>query len=223
MRPGKQRATTAGELDETMTARHDFSPDNVEHSSSLAHRAMTPQYADALMCSHEHEQTVANTLLSSKQAGASGTSVMHANLAQPTSRACCLLQPSLLRCPATLWLRWSSSLRLPVPMTNILSCAGHIIEVCAALEAHLRPASPPGTVPVTLRRARLAICRVGRPVRCVPWASHQSGLRAQRSGHAMAQAHGLGSCVGGSCTSPANDNFPSTGRGRVIVLLKLSK
>ena len=71
MRPGKQRATTAGELDETMTARHDFSPDNVEHSSSLAHRAMTPQYADALMCSHEHEQTVANTLLSSKcfQAG----------------------------------------------------------------------------------------------------------------------------------------------------------
>ena len=121
---------------------------------------MTPQYADALMCSHEHEQTVANTLLSSKQAGASGTSVMHADLAQPTSRACCLLQPSLLRCPATLWLRWSSSLRLPVPMTNILSCAGHIIEVCAALEAHLRPASPPGTVPVTLRRARLAICRI---------------------------------------------------------------
>lgn len=85
MRRGKQRATTAGELDETMTARHDFSPDNVEHSSSLAHRAMTPQYADALMCSHEHEQTVANTLLSSKQAGASGTSVMHADLAQPTS------------------------------------------------------------------------------------------------------------------------------------------
>jgi hypothetical protein len=169
---------------------------------------MTPQYANALMCSHEHdhEQTVANTLLSSKQAGASGTSVMHADLAQPTSR---LLQPSLLRCPATLWLRWSSSLRLPVPMTNLLSCAGHIIEVCAALEAHLRPASPPGTVPVTLRRARLAICRVGRPVRCVPRASHQSGLRP---------------CDGSGARSwllrwrlvPANDNFSSTGPGRVI-------
>jgi hypothetical protein len=51
--PGKQCATTAGELDETMAARRDSSLDNVEHSSSLAHRAMTPQYADALMCSHE--------------------------------------------------------------------------------------------------------------------------------------------------------------------------
>jgi hypothetical protein len=185
---------------------------------------MTPQYANALMCSHEHdhEQTVANTLLSSKQAGASGTSVMHADLAQPTSR---LLQPSLLRCPATLWLRWSSSLRLPVPMTNLLSCAGHIIEVCAALEAHLRPASPPGTVPVTLRRARLAICRVealatvcrqlarGRPFRC---AAARGPVTSQGSGHGSGtvMALPLAARAPRSLTRISHP-YPSTGRGRV--------
>ena len=67
MRSGKQRATAADDLDETMTARHDSSLDNVEHSSSLSRRAITPQYADALMCSHE--LTVANALLPSKEAG----------------------------------------------------------------------------------------------------------------------------------------------------------
>ena len=97
MRFGKQRATAADELDEMMTARHDSSLDNVEHFSSRARQAITPQYPDALMRSHEH--IAANELvLTSKQAGASGTSVMHADLAQPTSRACCLLHPSLLRC-----------------------------------------------------------------------------------------------------------------------------
>lgn len=83
MRSGQQRATAADDLDETMTARHDSSLDNVEHSSSLSRRAITPQYADALMCSHD--LTGANALLPSKEAGNSGTSVMRADLAAATS------------------------------------------------------------------------------------------------------------------------------------------
>jgi hypothetical protein len=52
MRPGKQRATTAGELDETMTARHDFSPDNARRalliSGTLSHDSSVRRRADVL-------------------------------------------------------------------------------------------------------------------------------------------------------------------------------
>ena len=75
MRPGKQPATPADELDdeeldETTPARRDSSLDNLEHSSSLSRQTMTPQYPDALMRSHG----------SSKQAATLGTSVMRADL-----------------------------------------------------------------------------------------------------------------------------------------------
>ena len=61
---------------------------------------------------------------------------------------------------ATLWPALERLLVSPCPPTNILSRAGRLGEVFAALQARLRPAGLLETASPTLRRARLALGRL---------------------------------------------------------------
>jgi hypothetical protein len=115
-----------------------------------------------LMCSHEQTGCRFRHLRDARQS-------CSANQPRMLDAACCIPRCSGAR---PLCGRAGAALCVSLSPTNILLCAISLRYVlgmccfCAALEAHLRPASPPGTAPVTLRRARLAICHVGMPVRC---------------------------------------------------------